>query len=295
MKVSVIIINYNTLELTNECINSIFNYSCNISFEVIVVDNHSVDGSLEFFSKDSRIIYIYLDDNLGFGRANNIGYSKSKGEYVFFLNSDTILKNDALSIFLNKFQMLPENIGCLGCILRDTNGLNSHSYGRFPTVWGVFQQFIMNDTFKIKCDKSHYLDYKGVPEDYFEVDYVTGADLFVKRNTIEDFGLFDENFFMYYEETDLQRRYSQHGLKSIIINGPIIIHLEGGSSKKKTPNLKRISLFYISGFIYLKKWSSPLSYYMLKIVFYLTRFIQLLLNPKFTLKDKLELIKNLHR
>src|SRR5690554_917255 len=91
MDVSIIIVNYNTCKLTQECINSIYEYTSEISFEVIVVDNASHDESKEFLSKDTRINYLYQTSNLGFGKANNVGLTYATGKYVFFLNSDTYL------------------------------------------------------------------------------------------------------------------------------------------------------------------------------------------------------------
>ena len=85
MDVSIIIVNYNTKQLTLDCINSVFDQTKDVSFEIILVDNASVDGSKELFEKDSRIKYIYSNQNVGFGRANNIGFEQAKGKYVFLL------------------------------------------------------------------------------------------------------------------------------------------------------------------------------------------------------------------
>ena len=96
MDVSIIIVNYNTLKVTAQCLDSIFRLTYGLSFEVILVDNASTDGSKEIFSQDKRIKYIYSDRNLGFGRANNLGFQTAAGEYIFLLNSDTILLNNAV-------------------------------------------------------------------------------------------------------------------------------------------------------------------------------------------------------
>ena len=96
MDVSVIIVNYNTIELTLNCINSIFTHTLGIDFEVIVVDNNSDDGSGEILRLDKRIVFIQNLANEGFGSANNIGYQYAKGKYLFLLNSDTILLNNAI-------------------------------------------------------------------------------------------------------------------------------------------------------------------------------------------------------
>lgn len=289
--VSVIIINYNTKEITLQCINSVFQYTKSVSFEIILVDNNSTDGSRDFFSKDSRITYIYNPVNSGFGIANNIGYQYAKGEYIFLLNSDTLLLNDAISIFYSKIQKLPQNIGCLGTMLLDNNHKIGLSYGLFPTIWSSLLHLALCPIFHIDINFEKYFNYKGKPQDWFEVEYITGADLFLKRSIIEQHGLFDSRYFLYYEETDMQRRYAEAQIKRAIIQGPQIIHLEAGSSKKTTPSLHKICYTYSSCFKFLKKWNSSFSYISFKILFFLTRGIHLLLNPKFTFKDKLEFLK----
>ena len=89
MDVSIIIVNYNTCQMTKECIDSVFERTFGLDFEIILVDNGSTDGSKSQFEKDSRITYVYSEFNLGFGCANNLGYKFAKGDYVFLLNSDT--------------------------------------------------------------------------------------------------------------------------------------------------------------------------------------------------------------
>ena len=138
MDVSIIIVNYNTKELTAACINSIFQYTEGVEFEVILVDNASTDGSREFFRKDTRIILIESEINLGFGRANNLGYEYSHGKYVFLLNSDTYLLNNAVKIFYDRMSVLPQTVACLGCMLSGPDGRYSHSYGdylRWRNAW----------------------------------------------------------------------------------------------------------------------------------------------------------------
>ena len=99
MDVSVIV-NYNTKALTKSCIESIFSETCGIEFEVILVDNASSDGSKELFQIDERIIFIESNVNLGFGKANNLGYKYATGKYIFLLNSDTLLKNNAIKLYI---------------------------------------------------------------------------------------------------------------------------------------------------------------------------------------------------
>ena len=122
MDVSIIIVSYNTRQLTQDCINSIFHYTHGVSFEVIVVDNDSVDGSKEMLAADKRICYVQSGGNLGFGKANNLGYSVAQGKYLFLLNSDTILLNNAVKIFFDIAEGDSVDVGCWGTMLLNKEG-----------------------------------------------------------------------------------------------------------------------------------------------------------------------------
>ena len=96
MNVSIVIVNYNTLKLTKACIDSVIEKTSGLEYEIILVDNASSDGSSDVFKNDERIIFIEASDNIGFGKANNLGVKHAKGDYLFFLNSDTLLLNNAV-------------------------------------------------------------------------------------------------------------------------------------------------------------------------------------------------------
>ena len=130
MNVSVIIVNYNTKELTKNCLASIFEKTKNIDFEVIVSDNGSTDGSIEMIKSDfPQVVLIENNANLGFGKANNIAAKIAKGKYLLFLNSDTILLNNAVKEFFDR--AVCEKNKILGCILVNEIGTPVHSYERF--------------------------------------------------------------------------------------------------------------------------------------------------------------------
>lgn len=293
MDISIIIVNYNTKQVTLNCINSIIKYTQGVSYEIILVDNHSTDGSYELFVNDERIKYIYNDSNVGFGQANNTGYQFAHGDFIFLLNSDTLLLNNAIKLFYDKMQSLPLEIGCIGTMLVDAKGNESLSYGKFPTAYSSFYHLALCEIFKFDIQYYRYFNYKEKTVDWFEVEYVTGADLFIRRNVIEKYGLFDPNYFLYYEETDMQRKYFLHGIKSAIIQGPQIAHLEGGSSKNKTITLNRISIPYISCFLFLKKWSRKWEYILFRVAFTLTRLPHIFFNVKFPLNDRVEFLKKM--
>lgn len=257
MDVSIIIVNYNTLKLTSDCINSIVLWTEGIEYEIVVVDNASTDGSKEFFSKDSRIKYIYNNENLGFGRANNIGIQYTIGRYLFFLNSDTVLLNNAVKCFFDFYEShSTEKIGALGAILMDCNKKNTHSYGQFISPTREVGNLICKYIRFIKT--STYLHPLSI-SDPLKVDYITGADLFVSREVCETVGIFDPAFFMYCEEVDWQFRMAKAGYERYIINGPEIVHLEGGSDSlsNRQWSFNRINNVLRSKQIYIKKYYHP--------------------------------------
>lgn len=268
--VSIIIVNYNTLQMTRQCIDSIFTKTKGINFEIILVDNASTDGSQNYFKGDKRILFIQSNKNLGFGRANNLGAKYSKGKYLFLLNSDTLLVNNAIKIFYDQMEALSQKIAFIGAPLlcKDCKAIG-HSYYYFPSLKTFFFDVFYYYT-RIKLNKE--------PKQYvgnYKVDYVTGADLFCRNHLIKKHGLFDEDFFMYFEEVELQYRYSKMGYESMIVEGPKIIHLSGASfnSKKETLHKKRLMIFR-SRFLFMKKCYGGWRYATFKLLslFYLPSF-----------------------
>lgn len=237
MDVSIIIVNYNTKELTRNCLKSIYEHTYDIDFEVIVSDNGSVDGSIEMIKNEfPQVILIENNANLGFGAANNRGLKIANGKYVFYLNSDTVLLNNAVKIFFDYWENSSEKetIGALGGILLDADMQTIHSGADFPTYKSIcFAQIncIVFHIFKtiltiLHLRKKYLKIQRSVSKGIFvypgETDGdITGADLFLQNNA---YARFDENFFMYLEETDLELRLKEKKLKRILIEGPKIQH-----------------------------------------------------------------------
>lgn len=292
MDVSIIIVTYNTRQMTVECIDSVFAKTQNVNFEVILVDNGSTDGSRELFKNDSRITYVYSEGNLGFGRANNLGYKYASGKYIFLLNSDTLLVNNAVFKMFNYMEKQPISVGCCGGMLLNRDGSLQRGYYKFfPTLWWIFQENLLYAIPKIGVVFNPYKrKTKQAKKDKFPlmVNHVSGADLFIRREVIEKCGMFDPDFFMYYEETEMQFRFHKNGFKSVIIDSPRIIHLCGASSTKKF-SLKKFNMNLKSRYLYAKKTFSPFK----QIVF---RLIHWMLIPRLLLsfnswKDKRESLK----
>lgn len=244
MDVSIIIVNYNTKALTLECLNSVYKQTKNLVFEVFVSDNGSIDGSVEAIRKQFPQVHLIENKaNLGFGAANNRALEKAKGKYVFYLNSDTLLKNNAVRLFFDYWENASNKaqIGALGCRLQNKEGEYIHSGASFPAPKEQLHLLLTNI---ISCYIFRWIPHKAKKRfnhsSIGRIEYVTGADLFM-LNT-ED-ARYDESYFMYCEEVDLQKRLALKGKYSYLIDGPQIIHLEGASSGKKKVTGYRFNTF----------------------------------------------------
>lgn len=221
MDVSVIIVTYNTLEITRACIKSVMQKTVGVEYEIIVVDNASTDGTREVLENDPHIRYVYSEINGGFGYANNIGMRIAKGKYFFLLNSDTLLLNNAIKEFYDYAETHDSNI-LYGAYLQKRDGSYCKSFHFFPA-------FSVIDFFRRKWRGQDYTPTYG--DTY--VDCICGADLFIPRQAIDVCGMFDENIFLYGEEGELQYRMMKKGFRRMLISTPKIIHLEGESGGGK--------------------------------------------------------------
>lgn len=286
MDVSIIIVNYNTCKLTQECINSIYEYTSEISFEVIVVDNASQDGSREFLAKDPRINYLYQTSNLGFGKANNVGLTYATGKYVFFLNSDTYLTCNIIKELCDFARLNSTlNIGALGILLTDEYMVHSPSFGQYYSlksiVKNMFKRF--DRSYDYTRTKLNEIKSKG----YASVDYVNGADLFVPTEVLNQVGSFDPIFFMFLEEEDLQRRIGVAGYQRIVLNKKGVVHLKG-KSFDGTVSYQRQAMFKKSTFLYVHKYYKHVTFCTIHFLYFMARLKKVLVDYRtFSLKQKI--------
>ena len=299
MQVSIIIVNYNTKELLYNCLKSIYKYTKDIDFEIIVSDNGSTDNSISMLKTEfPQVVIVDNGKNLGFGAGNNKGLEIAKGKYIFYLNSDTLILNNAVKIFYDYFEANDNGkLGALGANLLNANNQVIHSYESFPGLKTAFKElFKMSVTnFILSCLYIlHISPNKFVPShraDFFvgNVDFITGADIFMKNN---DDARFDEDFFLYFEDTDLNKRLCDKDKERQIIDGPLIQHLCGGSvgsnyTIKRKATFSRIQ-FELSRVLYLRKHSnSKTGIFLVKVLITL-----IWLNP-FLLKNTKKFIKEL--
>lgn len=225
--VSLIILSWNTKNLTKECLKSIGNLK---SSEIIVVDNGSNDGSPEMIKKEfPRVILIKNKKNLGFGAANNQGMKKAKGDYFLILNSDTVVKNKAPLKMAQFLERHPQT-GAVGCKLLNPDGTDQPSFGPFPNLLVSF----------VMLFAEHWLGGHLVRRSSHEIeetDWVMGAALMIKKEVFAKAGPMDESIFMYLDEVEWCYRIKKAGFKVMFYPEAKIVHLGRGSSKtgKKDP------------------------------------------------------------
>ena len=255
MDVSIIIVNYHTSLLIADCLNSVFNFSRGIDYEVIIIDNNSEKNFKEIIlskipeSAYKSIHFISLPENIGFGRANNEALKISTGRNIFFLNPDTVLLNNAIKI-LSDFLDSHTEAGACGGNLFDENLKPTYSYKRFlPGIFWEADELMNSIPQKIRFKQNRYFNSSNKP---LEVKYVTGADLMIKREVLETTMGFRPEYFLYYEETDLCYRIIKSGWKIYSVPQAKIQHLESRSfdtseeyqSDFKTENLEKSRNIY---------------------------------------------------
>lgn len=253
IEVSFIIVNYNTSQLTVNCVESIIEFTENVTFEVILIDNCSTEKSFLYLrEKYGNLIIIENDDNVGFGRANNQGAKIAKGKYLFFLNSDTYLMNNASSFYLNFYnENVNFNIGVLGSILLNKDHTIGRSSSDLPSLKSILLNSVKGVIYRFFLLKNSGFVQAIIPEQesYKQVGQLLGANMFMERQLFVDICGFDELFFMYFEETDLQKRLSDIGKNCYLIRGPKIVHLEGQSNT----SIRKYFNYYASLFKYFRK------------------------------------------
>lgn len=240
MDLSIIIVSFNTVDLTDQCLASVIK-SLKVSglrYEIIVVDNASQDESRAMIrSKYPKVTIIANRKNIGFGKANNIGIKRSNGEYILLLNSDTIIINDAIAKLL-AFARQHSN-AIVGGKLLNIDRSPQTSCGPFFSLPVVFAAlFLKGDVLGIT---------RWSPESVRKVDWLSGACLLAPKKIFMQFP-FDEQIFMYMEEIDLFMRARAQGFSAYFYPRALIVHLGAGSStnKKKGPILN-----IYRGFLYL--------------------------------------------
>jgi GT2 family glycosyltransferase len=267
---SIIIVSWNTRGLLRKCLESIYEFTRNVSFEVIVVDNGSSDGSQGMVRRGfSEVKLIENGENVGFSKANNQGAKGSRGRYVLLLNSDTELKENALAKMV-RFMDDNKEVGVLGAQLLREDGSVQPSGGNFPSLQTIACQQML--PLHIVPLLNRWLPvlrvaWGGYYRSSHEVDWVEGSCYMVRGEAWSKLEGLDENIFMYGEEVELCYRAKLAGWSTYYLAEAKIFHLEQGSSKtgRKGPvvgNYKGLKYFFQK---HKPGWRVPISVLMLKL------------------------------
>ncbi len=234
VEVSIVLVNYRNVRLTTDCIRSIQNTGAKISYEIIVVDNHSEDGSLDILkSQFPHLTIVDSGRNGGFAYGNNVGVRLASGKYLLLLNNDTEVKPGMIDALYRYAESNPK-VGMLGCRALDRNGMElpvAHSYENLKRI--LLQTYVKPVLERIGLQRRlvRMAEEKSDSRTEFQAaQWIAGSAMFIQRDLYNQLGGLDENFFMYMEDEDLCRRVNAAGYQVGII--PIVgyIHYCGGST-----------------------------------------------------------------
>ena len=245
MDLTIALVSYNTRNLLKNCLDSVYGKTAGLEFEVIVVDNASADGTLEMLEREfPQVRIIGNRQNLGFARANNQAIEQSKGRYLLLLNPDTLFKSGSLHKVIT-FMDDHSEVGALGCKILHPDGTiqpsNDNFPGLFTELFRVVQlrRLVRNPKMRARIGREWgkilgrtlggYLRLYWDTERIREVDWVTGAFFLVRKETMQDIGLLDEDFFMYYEDADWCYRMWQKDWRIFYFPFFEIVHYVGES------------------------------------------------------------------
>ncbi len=278
--VSIIIINYNSVEYTINCVNSVLEKTDKkLNYKIIIVDNNSnVDDKkqLNQFEQNPLVKLVYSKINLGFAGGNALGVQHGDGKYFFFLNNDCVLLKDAVSVFYTYCLNNPQ-IGIVSCYTKSEDGDLQYNYSHFPTISSKFFGVSISKLF----NNLNYPVKNDIYKTPFKVDLVGGSVMFVNAKVYGLIGGFDTTYFLYSEEEDLALRTTKAGYGVEIIPQILIQHF-GGRSTEKSLAIKKE--FYISFFYFYRKHYGFIKTQLLK------KYLFIKLIRKFYKKDVLKII-----
>lgn len=266
MKLSVIIVNYNVKYYLDQCIRSVLRAfeEMNTPAEIIVVDNHSADGSVDYLEQRypqklfPMVRFVRSAHNLGFARANNIAIRQSRGEYVLLLNPDTIVGEDALKASVD-FMDVHEDAGAVGVRMLGAQGRRAMESRRgLPTPMVSFFKMLgfCNRWPHHRLFGKYYMGYLPWDEPS-QIEVVSGAYCMLRRKALNEVGLLDEDFFMYGEDIDLSYRVLKGGYHNYYL--PVdILHYKGESTQKSS--FRYVHVFYEAMLIFFRKHYSGMTF-----------------------------------
>lgn len=278
MKLSISIVNWNTKGLLNQCLESIYKSSFK-DFDVFVVDNNSADGSAEMVKNlFPEVNLLSNTKNLGFAKGNNQAIRLSKGRYILILNPDIILYENTLEQMLSFMDTHP-GAGAIGIKLMEADSTETKKgyFRRFPSIIQTILFYTMLDKVCLKnrrlTDKYwERLDTSGI----MEIDQVPGACLFVRKEMLEEIGLFDERFELFFEDVDLCYRIKKANWKLIYVPSIQAVHI-GAQSIGKLPYSELATKFFRSMYLYSEKHHSQIKAEIMKHIVLCNTLLKILI------------------
>jgi GT2 family glycosyltransferase len=271
MDVSFIIVNYNTADFVRICIESIREFTKSVRYEILLVDNASPNRDIEkivsIIAADD-LVFLQATTNKGFGAGNNLALSRSRGKYLFLLNPDTRLSSDAAGYFFSYMEKKDANTiaGC-GAALVNGNGTPVQSYGNFPTIFGAISALGLKIFYPNYYRKKLSLGVANIDLQEKKVDYISGAAMFVRKKIVDQIGFFDEDFFLFFEETEWAYRLKKNALELVVLPEVRIIHDEGGSDEavlKNSFSMRRFTDYEKSKQLFYRKTSGAYFAWLMK-------------------------------
>ncbi|MCF8053946.1 MAG: glycosyltransferase family 2 protein [Deltaproteobacteria bacterium] len=271
MDISIIIVNWNTAELLRNCLDSITKTVHSIRYEIIVVDNASTDDSVAMLRESHPDIRVIENkENRGFGTANNQAMRVMSGKYALLLNSDTVLQENAVKELLTFMETQRDAAIACGQLLNE-DGSKQNSIASFPSIFTLLINMALVEFLfprRYPSKRWHY-------DTPLAIDYGIGACLMVRKQAIDEVGMFDERYFFYFEETDWALQMKRAGWKNYHVPTALIYHLRGQSIGQ---NIGSRIVFYRSCYQFFRKWKSRPHYLFIRSVI----FLRLCINWFFT-------------
>ncbi len=253
LDLSIIIVSWQVKDLLEKCLTSIYENQDKLTLEIFVIDNASNDGSVEMVKANFPEVNLITNiNNLGFAAANNQGVKKAHGKYILVLNPDTRILEDTLSKMVD-FMEKNYKVGITGCKHLNQDLTIQHSVRRLPTILPIL--LILTKLAKIVPGLPVLRHYLAAEFDYKitqPAEQVAGSFFLIRRETIEEVGLFDERFFLWFEEVDYCKRAKEAGWQIWYEANAEIIHY-GGQSFTQKLTFKKQQLFFRSAWTYFKK------------------------------------------